>query len=68
MLHYYEMKALDIDDDDEEYFGNQEDRQVNKISRKPSWELKHVRGRNNNLDDSRHNDFDGFEEYFDNGN
>ena len=61
MLNYYELKAVDVDDEEDEMFGGLVDR------RKPSWDIKQIKNikQKKNLNDSRENDFEGFEEIFD---
>jgi hypothetical protein len=61
------MKAMDIGDDDdqeqEELFREiLGEKSPLKAQRKQTWKLHHKK--EDNLNDSRHNDFDGFEEYF----
>lgn len=70
MLDYYEMKALDIDDEENEEQDDQDalykeikdENTPESQIRKASWERNLMQA--DNLNDSRHNDFDGFEEYF----
>ena len=69
-MNYYELKAVDVDDDndDENYFFNNQVQSALQMGniRKPSWDIKHLKNmKHKNLNDSRENDFEGFDEIFD---